>query len=249
LLTLRDFGSHPFTLSESRFRVLGLRVEYDKPVRSWVGDDCSPAGLAGTTANELYLWQLPQASEDDILQQYYYESNGVSITTEFYKPPPPEPYGDWDNSTAPMARWVQTTIEGYTTEPNEIVLTGYYSQTYHAGHHNIYEYFLFEPGLEPGISQDILDELEAQDIRLIHLTIDNYVNDGNDSNIETYGFEFVPGDFDDDSDVDFLDFAAFAQRWPESNCCACGGIDLTGDRQIQLDDLRELAENWLASPM
>ncbi|MHC4499573.1 MAG: PEP/pyruvate-binding domain-containing protein, partial [Planctomycetota bacterium] len=151
LLTLRDFGSHPFMLSELRFRVLGLRVEYDDPVRSWAGDDCSPAGPAGTTASELHLWQCPQASDDDSLQQYYYESNGVSITTEFYRPPPQKSDGTWEMSTAPIARWVQTVIDGYTTEP--IALTGYYSQTYHAGHHNIKEYFLFEPRLEPGISQ------------------------------------------------------------------------------------------------
>jgi len=242
LLTLRDFGTQPFMLSESRFTVLRLQVGYDQPVRAWAGDDCSPVGLAGTMANELYLWRIPQESSEDILEQYSYDANGISITTEFYKPPPPENYGEWSDSTAPMARWVQTTIEGYTTEP--IVLAGYYSQTYHAGHHNIKEYFLFEPRLEPGISQDTLDQLQAQDVRLIHLTIDNE-NGGSDSNIETYGFEFVPGDFDDDSDVDFLDFALFAQRWLESNCCACGGVDLTGDRRIQLDDLRELADNWL----
>ncbi|MHC4477599.1 MAG: PEP/pyruvate-binding domain-containing protein [Planctomycetota bacterium] len=244
LLTLRDFGSQPFMLSESRFRVLGLRVDYDHPVRSWAGDDCSPAGLAATTTNELYLWKTPQPSADDILQQRYYESGGVSISTEFYRPPPQEGDGTWEMSTAPIARWVQTVIEGYTTDP--IVLTGYYSQTYHAGHHNIKEYFIFEPRLEPGISQATLAELESEDIRLIHLTLDNW---GSGSSIRTYSFDFVVGDFSDDGHVDFVDVAMFAQRWPKANCCSCGGIDLTGDRQIQLDDLRELAENWLASSM
>jgi hypothetical protein len=243
LLTLRDFGTQPFMLSESRFRVLRLQVGYDQPVRAWAGDDCSPVGLAGTMANELHLWRIPQESSEDILEQYSYDANGISITTDFYRPPPPE-NGDWSDSTAPIARWVQTTIEGYTTVP--IDLAGYYSQTYHAWHHTVKEYFLFEPRLEPGISQDTLDQLQAQNVRLIHLTIDN---EGSDSNIETYGFEFVPGDFNEDSDVDFLDFGSFAQHWLESNCCACGGVDLTGDRRIQLDDLRELADNWLASAM
>ncbi|MHC4479013.1 MAG: PEP/pyruvate-binding domain-containing protein, partial [Planctomycetota bacterium] len=242
LLALRDFGSHPFMLSEPRFRLLGLRVDYDDPVRWWAGDDCSPAGLAATINNELYLWKSPEPSADDLLQQRYYESGGVSISTEFYWPPPQEADGTWEMSTAPMARWVQTVIEGYTTDP--IVLTGYYSQTYHAGHHNVMEYFLFEPRLEPGISQDILDELEAEDIRLIHLTLDNW---GSGSSLTTYGFDFLAGDFSDDGRVDLVDFASFAQRWPEADCCSCGGIDLTGDRQIRLDDLRELAENWLAA--
>jgi hypothetical protein len=248
LFTLRDFGSQPAGLFERRFRLLRLRVDHDHPVRSWAGGDCSPAGLAATTLDELYLWKSPQPSDHDTLQQRYYESGGVSIDTEFYRASPPKEdsggIGTWDNSTAPIARWVQTVIDGYTTEP--IVLAGYYSQTYHAGHHNIKEYFLFEPRLEPGISQATLDQLQAQDIRLIHLTIDNW---GSDSNITTYGLDFVPGDFNDDSDVDLRDFAFLAERWLDSNCCSCGGVDLTGDRQIQSDDLRELAENWLASGM
>jgi hypothetical protein len=247
LFTLRDFGSQPAGLFERRFRLLRLRVDHDHPVRSWAGDDCSPAGLAATTLDELYLWKSPQPSAHDTLQQRYYESGGVSITTEFYRASPPKKdsggIGTWDNSTAPIARWVRTDIDGYAT--GRIVLTGYYSQTYHAGHHNIKEYFLFEPRLEPGISQDTLDQLEAQDIRLIHLTIDHWGS----SNITTYGLDFVPGDFNDDSDVDFRDFASLAERWLESNCCSCGGVDLTGDRQIQSDDLRELVENWLASAM
>jgi hypothetical protein len=238
LFALRDFGSQPAGLSERRFRLLRLRVDHGDPVRSWAGDDCSPAGLAATTTNELYLWKTPQASADDILQERYYESGGVSITTEFYWPPPQD--STWDDGTAPMARWVQTVIEGYTTDP--IVLTGYYSQTYHASRHNFKEFFIFEPRLEPGISQDILDELEAQDIRFIHLALNDW---GSDS-LRTYGFDFVAGDYTDDGSVDFGDFAMFAERWPATNCCSCGGIDLTGDRQIQLDDLRELAENWLA---
>jgi hypothetical protein len=199
LFTLHDFGSQPFGLGERRFQLLRLRVDYDDSVRSWAGDDCSPSGLAAATTNELYLWKTPQPSADDTLQQRYYESGGVSITTEFYRASPPRTddggTGTWDDSTAPIARWVETVIEGYTTDP--VVLTGYYSQTYHAGHHNIKEYLLFEPRLEPGISQDILDELEAQDIRLIHLTLDDDPWGSGDS-LRTYGFDFVGGDYTDD---------------------------------------------------
>jgi hypothetical protein len=241
LLTLRDFGSQPFMLSEPRFRVLGLSVAYDDPVRSWAGDDCSPSGMSNTIANELHLWRVPESSPDDILVRYLYESNGISIETEFYRPPPPEDGGTWEMSTAPIARWGQTTIQGYTGEP--IVLNGYYSQTYRAGHHNIKEYFLFEPGLEPGIAQATLDELESQDIRLIHLTIDNW---GSGSSLTTYGLEFVPGDFDNDGYVNSVDFAKLADRWLQTNCCACGGVDLTGDRQVQWADLQEFVDNWLA---
>ena len=47
-------------------------------------------------------------------------------------------------------------------------LTGDYSQTYEPGHHNFFEWFLFEPRLEPGLSQEILDELRAQGVDLIY---------------------------------------------------------------------------------
>jgi len=199
-----------------------------------------PIGQAATLANELYLWRIGQPSPDDIFQQYFYESEGISITSEFYIPPPPESYGTWEMSTAPMSRWGQTTIQGYTTDP--IVLQGYYSQTYHAGHHNIKEHFLFEPRLEPGLSQASLDELQAQDIRLIHLTIDN---GGSGSGITTYGFDFVPGDFDKDGRVGFADFAVLAQRWLTGDCCSCDGADLTGNGHVGPDDLREFTECWL----
>jgi hypothetical protein len=195
LLTLRDLGNHPFMLDESRFKVLGLKVDYDKPVQSWyqhVWATDPPSGLRATITNELHLWRCPQPHPDDILMERFFQGpNDVNVTISFYRPPPPaEGGGSWDFFTAPLSRWVETVIKGYTTEP--IVLYGYYSQTYRPEHHNIREQFLFEPRLEPGISQDILDELQAQDIRLIHLIVDNW---GTESNLTTYGFEFVPGDF------------------------------------------------------
>jgi len=241
LLTLRDFGSQPFMLLEPRFRVLKLRVNYDDPVRVWAGDSCSDPGAAATLSNELHLWHIPQESPDDILEQYSCESGGISITTEFYRPPPPKNDGIWEMSTAPMAHWEQTTIEGYTTEP--IVLEGYYSQTYHTGHHNIREHFLFEPGLEPGISQDILDELRSQDIRFIHLITDEW---SDETIIRTYGFDYIAEDFSGDGGVDFLDFATFTQYWNEIDCCSCGGADLTGDGNIDKQDLFIFCNNWLA---
>jgi hypothetical protein len=192
--------------------------------------------------NELHLWRTPGECAEDILEQYSYESDGISITTEFYRPPPPKGDGSWEMSTAPIARWVQTTIEGYTTAP--LILQGFYSQTYHAGHHNIKEHFLFEPRLEPGMSQASLDELATQDIRLIHMIIDNW---GSDSSIQTYSFDYLPGDFDNDKHVDFADFANLANRWSQTNCCSCDGADLTGDRQITFHDLRIMADNWLST--
>lgn len=244
LLTLRDLGSQPFMLGESRFKVLGLNVAYDQPVQSWyqhVWPSDPPSGLRATITNKLHLWRCPQPHPDDILMERFFQGpNDVNVTTSFYRPPPPKGFGDWTCHTAPSVRWVETIIKGYTTEP--IIFHGYYSQTYRPEHHNIREQFLFEPRLEPGISQDILDELQARDIRLIHLIVDTR---GYESSITTHGFEFVPADFDDDGYVNFIDFAVFAEHWLETDCGPCGGADLTGDEDVKLDDLREFAENWL----
>jgi len=245
LLTLRDLGSYPFMLDETRFNILGLQVEYDRPVRSWyqhVWPDDPPSGTRATLRNQLTLWRFPEPHGDDVLQQRYFESLGVSIETEFYWPPPPAGFPDWNYHTAPVVRWVQTVIEGYTTEP--LVLEGYYSQTYRPEHHNLSEHFLFEPRLEPGISQAVLDELAAQDIRLIHL----YYDTKDESQIRTYPFEFVPADLDDEPGVTFSDFCLFAARWLDTNCGACGGADLTGDGRVRVEDLLQFAKTWLAAP-
>ncbi|GAH84583.1 unnamed protein product, partial [marine sediment metagenome] len=140
---------------------LPLQVEYDQPVPSW-----DWTGPTTTTTDEIRLCPCLQPQPGDLLQErsFYDEVNDVNITTSFYWPPIS---GDIMIYTAPLARWVETVIEGYTTEP--VVLHGWYSQTYRPEHHNIGENFLFEPRLEPGISQNILDELRAQDIRLIYL--------------------------------------------------------------------------------
>ena len=68
-----------------------------------------------------------------------------------------------------MARWIETTITGLTSEP--IVLLGYYSQTYRPEHHNFGEHFIFEPRLEPDISPVILSELEAANIQYLHILV------------------------------------------------------------------------------
>jgi hypothetical protein len=144
--------------------------------------------------------------------------------------------------TAPLSSWVETVIEGYTSEP--IVLHGWYSQTYRPEHHNFAEHFMFEPRLEPGISQQILDELRAQDIRLIH-----FFYEFDREWISTYGFEdnvFYPADIDGDEDTDFADYSMLAGRWQDIVCDECGGSDLNGDGRVTGEDLRELAYNWLA---
>ena len=235
LCKVTDFGWPAFNLD---YKCLTLDVTYDKPLRSWNQDLAAPAA---TTSNTVHLWSPPPASGDDILQnRLVFGLMGEIILTSFYIPPPPKGYGNWAIHTAPLKRWVETYIEGYTTEP--IVLYGYYSQTYRPEHHNLIEHYLFEPRLEPGMSQTILDELQAGDIRLIHMIVNNQAGT---SSVTTYGFDFVAADFDGDTNVNLSDFAAFAKQWGEENCGLCGMADLTGDENVDIDDLAAFSTLWL----
>ncbi len=54
-----------------------------------------------------------------------------------------------------------------------------------------------------------------------------------------------PGDMDIDGDVDFVDFALFADQWQQIGCGECGGAELTGDGNVDISDLKEFVENWL----
>ena len=62
-------------------------------------------------------------------------------------------------------------------------------------------------------------------------------------------YQSIPqvGDLDKDYDVDFIDFALFANYWQQTGCGKCGGADLAGnDGYVGNDDLQQLVENWLA---
>ena len=90
----------------------------------------------------------------------------VDIQTTFYWPNDPPAAAGY---TAPLVRFVETRINGLTTQP--IVLTNYYSQTYRPGHHNFTEEFIFEPRLEPGLPASTFAELEAANIQFLHVEL------------------------------------------------------------------------------
>ena len=231
VLTIGDLGS------SSSKNILKLRVNYDLPVPT-CDRDGSPMT---TTTDQIHLWPCPQPIPGEpyhhgLMQSRYYDSGLISINTTFCWS------NDYlgDSETAPLQNWVRTVIEGCTTDP--IVLTGFYSQTYCPLESNETEHFLFEPRLEPGISQTQLDELEARNIRLIHLIT------GGSSGITTYGFDdesFSPADINDDGKVNFSDYALLAHKWLDSVCDDCGGADLTGDGRVTVEDLFDLSNDWL----
>ena len=104
-----------------------LNVEYDESVPSmnWMGPTT-------TTVDSIMLCPCSEPDPNDLLQQRTtVGTGGESIATSFYWPEEPE---DISLYTAPLKRFVETVIDGYTTEP--IVLNGYYSQTYWPDHHN-----------------------------------------------------------------------------------------------------------------
>jgi len=139
-----------------------LEAEYAQPVLDWGWD----GEVTTTTTDAVRLVPSPSPDPDDLPQTRKMEDAGVTIETSFYWPP--HPTGPTAGYTAPLIRWVQTTITGLTSEP--FTLTGEYAQTYVPGHHNFFEWFLFEPRLEPGLSQETLDELGASGIDLISVS-------------------------------------------------------------------------------
>lgn len=149
LLTLADF-------------TLTLNVTYAQPVPT-----IDFLGNQTTTKNEsVRLAPCPAPSEGDLLvERTFSAADGVSINTSFYWPPYPK--GPTAGYTAPLVKWVETTITELTAQP--ITLRGDYSQTYRPGHHNFVEDFIFEPRLEPGLSQSVIDELTAKNILFVHV--------------------------------------------------------------------------------
>lgn len=53
------------------------------------------------------------------------------------------------------------------------------------------------------------------------------------------------GDLTGDCFVKLADFALFSQNWLDSDCWYCNGADLDDNKQVDIEDLRLLIENWL----
>jgi len=135
---------------------LGVEVQYQRPVPL--------DGGQATVTESTSLYEPWQPTDQDVPDECSFSDPniGVSIRTRFYMR-----WGwGWDAPTS--VQFEQTRIEGLTSEP--IVLTGYFSQSVGGGSHLCPKNFLFEPGLEPGISPKTLDELHAKNIRLIYYT-------------------------------------------------------------------------------
>jgi hypothetical protein len=234
----------PMAVSQAESPILSIQdfdltaqLTYDKKELSWTYE-----GTTTTLTDTVMLCPCFEPQSNDKLQERSYDDGKVSMEISFYWPP--DPAGWVAGYTAPLSNWVETVIEGYTTEP--IVLHSWYSQTYRPEHHNFCEHFMFEPQLEPGISESILEELAAQDIRLIHLLYKP--PSPYPSILTTYGFDevdFLAGDVNRDKAVNLMDVLIFAENWLDRICDECNRADMTGDGNVLIDDYVEIAENWL----
>lgn len=152
----------PFWTLEDAF--VWVRARYERPVLGWNELDQD----VGPKSEEVIILGPPVEPRDgDLLQVRSLARDGVELTTRFFWPPPPG--GIVAGYTAPLVRWQETRIEGLTSDP--ITLTGDRSQTYRPGHHNFSEQYLFSPHDDPGVSDEILSELDALDIRWIHVQL------------------------------------------------------------------------------
>ena len=219
---------------------LYLEADYDLPVPTitWQGPTF-------TTNEWVMLTPCPRPNIGDLFQDRQIGPvaikgvGTVSIRTRFYWPPPPS--GATAGYTAPLVRWIDTTIQGITTTP--IVLRGWYAQTYRPGHHNFSEEFLFEPRLDGGVPREQLDALRAKNVRMIYAET-GFMADA----VRTYGFDegpYLSGDIDSDGKVNVRDLALLCGRWLDTACNECGRADLDGDGCVGWFDVEELGRQWL----
>jgi hypothetical protein len=165
-LVLAVPGTRPPIVTQQDFGRT-LTVRYAKPVPML---DLNGAIIA-TTNETVRLVPCPQLRPGAILRHQQLTGTNsvnkrpVTVDTSYYWPKPPG--GAVAGYTAPLVQFVETQIAGLTT--NTIILRGVYSQTYHPGHHNFSEEFIFEPRLEPGLPSSTLAELTAANIQFLHV--------------------------------------------------------------------------------
>ena len=88
----------------------------------------------------------------------------MAVDTVFYWPPVPT--GAVAGYTAPLDRWIETTISGVETFTTQ---RGFFSQTYRPEHHNFDEGFLFDPHLKLDIDPTVVAECDAEGIHALVL--------------------------------------------------------------------------------
>lgn len=153
-------GVRPPVFTAGEFPV-HLTVTYPSPVPALDWDGRHIQRNTDTVALEPRRRRTPGSI---LVERSIDNGAGIVVTTSFYWPDEERGAAGY---TAPVVEFVRTEICGLTTRP--VVLTNYWSQTCRPGHHNFTEEFIFEPRLDPGVDAETLQELQAADIRYIHV--------------------------------------------------------------------------------
>jgi len=99
-------------------------------------------------------------------------------------------------------------------------------------------------GLERGCYRLMINNVTQYSFRVEDLS--QFVLDVTVGSSLTYDITVsLAADIDEDSDVDFKDFALFALQWQEDNSNPCFGADLTGDGIVNEEDLEKILNCWL----
>ena len=95
---------------------------------------------------------------------------------------------------------------------------------------------------------DYYDEIPQYDDNADGVSHTEPVPAGGDGTLgcQTHLVELIAGDFDGSGGVDFVDYIKLAERWLKTGCGGCSGADLTCDGNVDLFDLQEFTDNWLA---
>jgi hypothetical protein len=139
-----------------------LEAEYETPVAFLDFDATSQTRTAEDARLRRCLDERP-LSELHLPVERSFSRDGVAIDADFYWPP--FPTGAVAGYTAPLDRWIGTTLSGITG--GTIQLGGYFSQTYRPEHHNFSENFIFDPHLEAEIDPAAIAELDQRGIQAV----------------------------------------------------------------------------------
>jgi hypothetical protein len=157
-----DVGPHRIPIVFPEDLAFTLEAEYDTAV-AYLDFDNAAALRNSETVLLLPCSDQRPVTPRHLLQQRSFAEDTVAIDTDFYWPPAPT--GAVAGYTAPVDRWVTTTLTGIVTQP--VVLQGYFSQTYRPEHHNFTENFIFDPHLEEELDPSTLAEWSARGIQAV----------------------------------------------------------------------------------
>lgn len=212
ILTIRDLGQFA---PSYRHKCIGVLVEHEDPVPYAPGtpifDPDESAVLCPCRDPGSSEFGAPRVHEGP---------NGVTVETSYRYVTETFGFGGF---TFPLDRFNYTIISGLTTAP--ITLTSMYSQSFRPQHHNFGEHFVFEPHLEPNLPQQQRAELDAANIRIIHILGGQFGGEG--------------------------DFAYFSNASSGQPCGPCAGVydaDVNGDQLRDGRDVNRFVQVVIGAP-